>query len=468
MRILESSAATLVGLLLHYAVFYAFGAPLLTDAVAEWIMARTPPKYALIILDGLGAWAKPWAMTGGLATLGFGVWLAAIMRRWWLQLATGAAAAVAMAWLFEYRSAAGAASFWIPALALLAAVTHRVDFSPKRRWALGAVMGAGTVAVAVESFLRDRVLASKAIESVDLYPFAPPAERMQFGVGLVRKAVTSVGEFYGMSKNTVDPMIDPGTWRLKITVDGKLIRAWTYQELLALPRVSGYVTLRCISNTLTSNLMGTAHWSGVRLAQLADRASLPAGIVEAAVIGVDGHGDSLDLDYAFSPEMMLALGMNGKTLNRTHGFPLRLLVPRYYGFKNVKWIGEIAFVSKPYFGTWPKMGYTKQPLIHTASHIDRIQREGDGFRLGGVSFAGVRGVREVQVRADQGAWVQAQLEPPLSPHTLTRWVAHIPSAPGAQKLQARALDGTGKWQEDQESPIFPDGVKGPTFRRVPS
>src|SRR5690349_14281441 len=106
--------------------------------------------------------------------------------------------------------------------------------------------------------------------------------------------------------------------------------------------------------------------------------------------------------------------MNGKTLDRTHGFPLRLIVPRYYGFKNVKWIGEIAFMRQPYVGTWPKLGYTKEPVVHTTSHIDRIVREGALLRVGGVAFAGDRGIRAVQVRAGSGAWIDARLEEPLS------------------------------------------------------
>ena len=119
-----------------------------------------------------------------------------------------------------------------------------------------------------------------------------------------------------------------------------------------------------------------------------------------------GHGDSLTLDHAFSDEVLFAVGMNGETLSRTYGFPLRPLAPRYYGFKNVKWIDEMAFVSKPHFGTWPQMGHRKEPLLHTASFIDRYE------------------------------------------------------------IEARAVDGTGCRQDAQEGPMFPTGVAGPTIRRV--
>ncbi len=135
-------------------------------------------------------------------------------------------------------------------------------------------------------------------------------------------------------------------------------------------------------------------------------------------------GDSVPIDEAFDNEMRLAIGMNGETLNRTHGFPLRLLALRHYGFKNVKWISEIRFVGRPCYGTWPKLGYTKEPLVHTASHIDRVVR--------------VRGA----LRADSGMWTKAVLEPPFSPFTRSRWRGELPAS-GAAIVEARALDGAG-------------------------
>jgi DMSO/TMAO reductase YedYZ molybdopterin-dependent catalytic subunit len=269
-----------------------------------------------------------------------------------------------------------------------------------------------------------------------------------------------------MSKNTVDPAPDPSTWRLKITADGSTLREVSYADLLSLQRTSFYSTMRCVSNTLKSDLMGTAQWTGVRLAQLIDPRSARISIAEVAVVGIDGHGDSLPPAFAFSDSTLLALGMNGKSLDRTHGFPLRLITPRYYGFKNVKWISEIALVSRPYFGTWPKMGYTKEPRVHTGSYIDRVVRDGAQLRLGGIAFAGDRGIARVQVRAGQGPWFDATLEEPLSPLTWRRWMAAIPAGAEAQQVEARAMDGDGAWQAGAESPLFPSGVQGPTIRRL--
>jgi DMSO/TMAO reductase YedYZ molybdopterin-dependent catalytic subunit len=483
----RSSVATLAGLLIHYGFYYAFGTPLWTEVIAEWIMAHTPSKYAVALLTGAGAWAKPLAMTGGLATLGFFSLILDLLSRLRSSLVAklvltslGALVIASLAAsFFEYRSLLGQLSFWIPVVSLLSLMpsgsteagfstrtrSHVPSVSRRQAIAQTLAMTGGTVAVALESYARNEALASKAVATAPLPPAAPVIDRAGFAPGLVRKAVNTVEEFYGMSKNAVDPVLDPKTWRLKITQDGKLLRELTYQQLLSLPRTERFQTLRCISNTLKSDLMNTAHWSGISFGQIIDRAQLAPNITEMAVIGVDGHGDSFRLDYAFSDEPMLALAMNGRSLNRTHGFPLRLLVPRYYGFKNIKWIGEIAFVSKPYFGTWPKMGYTKEPEIHTMSFIDRYRREGDSLRAGGVAFAGIRGIRAVQVRADSGPWVDAVLEEPLSGFTWTRWHATLP-VQSAELIESRAQDGSGRWQATEETPLFPNGVQGPTRRPV--
>lgn len=489
----RSSLATLTGLAFHYAGAYLFGFPLWTDTIAEWIMARTPSRWAVALLEIFGPWAKPFAVTGGLAALGFAVLLVAMLGRRWIW--PGAVvASLALAAVFGYWSSSGQLLFWLPAMAVLLAPlpdgrgsegapvlssltnTRKRIRSRDRQGVVAAfsrrealAMAGGTVAVAAESYLRNRSLARRAVQPTLLPPLPPSFDRDTFGDGLVRKRITPVSEFYGMSKNTVDPAIDPATWRLKITHDGTSVREFTYAELLSLPRSARFVTLRCISNTLKSDLMGTAHWNGILLSQLLDRRQLSSSILEMAVIGADGHDDSFSLDYAFSSETMFALGMNAETLTRTHGFPVRLLTPRYYGLKNVKWISELAFVSKPYIGTWPKLGYTKEPVIHTASHFDRVERRDGQIRCGGVSFAGSRGIRAVQVRADQGPWIDATLEPALSEYTLTRWVAQIPVGDLAGGIvEARAQDGLGAWQSGAETPLFPNGVDGPTIRRISS
>ena len=462
----RSSLAALAGIAIHFLASYARGYPLLTDVIAEWIMARTPSAWAVPLMESMGSWAKPFAATGGLATLGFLLWLPLMLKPRRVQALAAVATFSALCWTLDYISLPGAISFLAPAVLVLLSPTRDISVSGRREFLTSAAMLSGTVLVAVEARVRADRFAAQAIEPVPLFRWSVPTERINWGKGVVRKPVTSTREFYVMSKNTVDPLVDPKLWRLKIFDNDKLLREFSYAELLTLPRQERFVTMRCISNTLKSDLMGTAAWSGIAIRQLVRRTELSDANIEMAVIGLDGHGDSYTLDYAFTTEPMLALGMNGDTLSRNHGFPIRLLTPRYFGFKSIKWLSEIRFTRTPYIGTWPKQGYTKEPLIHTASFIDRILREDDRAKIGGVSFAGVRGIQRVEIRPNNGPWTPVEMEAPISPFALTRWKGEIVIPNGAEWIEARALDGAGKWQSDIEHPLFPDGVSGPTRKKL--
>lgn len=474
-KIEQSSLAALAGLLPHFLLSYTLGYTVLSDVLAELIMGRTPSAWAVPVLSVLGDWAKPFAATGGLAILGFVLFLAALPSSAVASSALVLALGAGLAWSIDYASWPGWLSFFLPALAILLLQARKsltaslTKLEERRSFLSSALMSSGTVFVALEAYARNQALAARAVSPVPLFTLLPPsADRLAWGKGLVRKPLTPIKEFYVMSKNTVDPAPDPKTWRLRVLIDGRPLREFTYSQLLSLPRQERYSTMRCVSNTLKSDLMGTAYWSGIQLGQLLRREEIPAGISEMAVIGLDGHGDSFTLDYAFSSEPLFALGMTGNTLDRNHGFPIRLLCPRYYGFKSIKWIDQIHFQTQPYFGTWPKLGYTKQPLVHTGSFIDRIERQPGGLRVGGVAFSGVRGIERVQVRVAEGSWVDAQVESPLSPFCLSRWQAELPISPSDKVLYARALDGEGKWQSEVEKPLFPDGVSGPTSKRIPA
>jgi DMSO/TMAO reductase YedYZ molybdopterin-dependent catalytic subunit len=467
-RLRTSSLATLFALIPHYTLALLFQQPLLIDVIAEWIMARTPNYYALAIMNSLGSWAKPAAATGGLAALGFALLLGRWLG-WWLLPVLAA--------LYSFVFDVWAWSFWIPATAALWWLQRKPApaFDSSRRTALAqiaspVIMAAGTAAVAIESRVREQRLSGSAITPVDLPPAPTVLRREDFAPGLVRPIITPTAEFYGMSKNTVDPAIDPRQWRLRVFMgdDRTPAREYSYSQLLSMQRQERYITLRCVSNTLKSNLMGCAHWGGVPLRSLVDPSLIGTSsrFKEVAILGTDGHGDSLSLDYAFSDGAMFALGMNGRTLDRTHGFPIRLLAPRYYGFKSVKWISEIRFVTEPYFGTWPRMGYTKEPLVHIACYIDKVRRAGDFVEAGGISCAGDRGIQQVRVRIDTQEWVNAVIESPLSDLTWVRWKARVPYLGSGAVIEAQAQDGAGHWQETEEGPLAPDGVKGPTIRRL--
>ncbi len=140
------------------------------------------------------------------------------------------------------------------------------------------------------------------------------------------------------------PRFDPATWRLR--VHGLVERPLTlsYDELRALPRTERVRDFHCVTGWTVSNV----HWAGVRLRDLLARVS-PAGQAGGVelVSAERPYVDSLTMQQAHLPDVLLAYEMDGKPLSRAHGAPLRLVVPEMYGYKSVKWVESIEVVAQP-------------------------------------------------------------------------------------------------------------------------
>jgi DMSO/TMAO reductase YedYZ molybdopterin-dependent catalytic subunit len=110
--------------------------------------------------------------------------------------------------------------------------------------------------------------------------------------------------------------------------------------------VEQYVTLQCISNYVGGDLVSTAKWTGVPLADVLARAGGVADrAVRVALHAVGGYTDSLPVAKAMEPTTLVAYGMNGTSLPRAHGYPARIIAPGIYGMKNVKWLRRIEVVD---------------------------------------------------------------------------------------------------------------------------
>lgn len=297
-----------------------------------------------------------------------------------------------------------------------------------------------------------------------LFAFAPPAARTPgFPVGGEEPEVTPAAAFYVMSKNDLDPQIAPQEWTLRL--DGAVARPLTlsYDGLLALPRTDEYVTLRCVSNPVAGHLMSTAYFSGVPLAHLLALAAPRPDAGAVMLHAPDAYDESLPLAVALDPRTLVAYGMNGETLSRTHGGPVRAVVPGYYGFKHVKWLTGITLLPRPDTGYWERNGWTAA-RAHSVARIDVTRQVVDGsgaLLVAGVAYTGTRGVSAVQLRVDGGAWQAAALNvPPLSAMTWVQWRAALTLAPGAHSITARAIDGAGQPQDPRAAWIFPGGAQG--------
>jgi DMSO/TMAO reductase YedYZ molybdopterin-dependent catalytic subunit len=157
------------------------------------------------------------------------------------------------------------------------------------------------------------------------------------------------------------PTFDRTYWRLD--VDGLVERPLrlTYDELRALPRTVEVRDFHCVTGWSVENV----RWTGVRLSDLFERVrpQFPARGVRF-VSDESPYEDSLTIEQASLPDVLLAYEMDGKPLAREHGAPVRLVMPRMYGYKSVKWVSRIELVREAQPGYWELRGYDADAWIH--------------------------------------------------------------------------------------------------------
>jgi DMSO/TMAO reductase YedYZ molybdopterin-dependent catalytic subunit len=339
--------------------------------------------------------------------------------------------------------------------------TSRRLFLRNAAAALVATVGAGAIwrTISTGDSTQD-VAVPVASNPLRTEPNAPP-----FNLAGISPEVTATEGFYKVSKNFIDPAVAVGGWRLK--VDGVVDRPMelTYEQLTALPASEGYYTLMCISNEIGGDLWGNGVWRGVKLKYLLEQAGVHSDAVKAVFTGADDYKDSVMLDRALHPDALLAWEMNGEALKKEHGFPARLLIPGIYGMKNVKWLTGITLVSSDFRGFWQSQGWDDAAPYQTESRIDvpsgHVSVPAGPLSVGGVAYAGDRGIQSVEITTDQGkTWQAAQLKPGLSPYTWQLWRADIQVDKSVKQIHVRATDGLGHPQTREENPPFPAGATG--------
>lgn len=150
------------------------------------------------------------------------------------------------------------------------------------------------------------------------------------------------------------------SWRL--TVDGMVDRPWTYDfgELLCLPRHQQITDFHCVEGWSVHDIP----WKGLHLSEIVAKVRPQARATHLTFHSQGGiYTDSLPLPIALEPKTMLAYGVGGATLPLTHGFPLRLIIPRLLAYKNSKYVDRIEFTDHPINGFWVSKGYPYDGLV---------------------------------------------------------------------------------------------------------
>ncbi|MFD3656991.1 sulfite oxidase [Streptomyces sp. NPDC058620] len=309
----------------------------------------------------------------------------------------------------------------------------------------------------------------------------------------LRYEVTPPGLHYVLVHYDI-PAARAEDWRL--SVDGGVRTPLTLDPaaLRSFPAVTHRVTMECAGNGRAGlsprpvsqpwlvEAVGTAEWTGVPLRLLLADAGVEADAVEAVFGGAD-HGvergveqdyrRSLPLDVAEGrdPEVLVAYAMNGAPLPPQHGFPVRLVVPGWYGMASVKWLRRITLTATPFTGFQQAVAYRYrqeaeepgEPVTRIAPRAlmippgfpdfmsrTRVVRPG-AVLLEGRAWSGRAPVVRVEVSTDGcRAWSDAVLRTPeeSDAHTWAwrGWQAHWTATPGSHVLGVRATDASGSTQ----------------------
>jgi DMSO/TMAO reductase YedYZ molybdopterin-dependent catalytic subunit len=296
---------------------------------------------------------------------------------------------------------------------------------------------------------------------------APLPAGVDLGIDGLSPFTTPNLAFYRIDTALVVPQIQAEDWSLRIhgMVDREL--RLTYDELLARPMIETDVTMTCVSNEVGGGLVGNARWQGVRLADLLDEVGVQDGATQIVGRSADGWTNGFPTANATDGrDAIVAVAMNGEPLPIEHGFPARIVVPGLYGYVSAtKWVTELELTGFDDFdGYWVRRGWAKEAPIRTQSRIDTpkgLARIAPGrTAVAGVAWAQLRGVDKVEVRVDDGPWVEARLAEVPSDATWRQWVHEWDATPGRHTITTRATDGTGETQPEERMAPIPSGATG--------
>lgn len=321
----------------------------------------------------------------------------------------------------------------------------------------------------------------------------------------LRYEITPVGLHYLLIHFDI-PAVDVGAWRLE--VGGRVERplSLSLAELTSRPARTLAVTLECagngrsllaprpLSQPWVNEAVGTAEWTGTPLRPLLEEAG--AHGAEVVFTGLDRgvQGDvehdyarSLPLEEALGDDVLLAWAVNGRELPPQHGYPLRLVVPGWYGMTHVKWLRSITVVDGRFTGWQQDVAYRLrqsedeqgEPVTRMLPRslvvppgipefLSRTRRLGPGpCRLEGRAWSGHGEITRVEVSTDGGrTWDDAVLGTAPSPYAWRGWSYEWDARPGTHVVCPRATDATGQVQP-LEPPWNFDGFCNNAVQRVP-
>jgi DMSO/TMAO reductase YedYZ molybdopterin-dependent catalytic subunit len=309
----------------------------------------------------------------------------------------------------------------------------------------------------------------------------------------LRYPITPIGLHYLLTHFDI-PDVDPAEWALAIGGRVKRPLRLDLEEIKSRPSKTLAVTLECagngrarlaprpLSQPWLTEAVGTAEWTGIPLRSLLDEAEALDATGDVVFTGMDRgiQGDieqnyerSLPLAECRRDEILLAYAINGQPLPPQHGFPLRLIVPGWYGMAHVKWLRGITVVANGFGGYQQASAYHYRLADHDSGvpvtrilpralmmppgipdFMSRVRFLAPSRQLlTGRAWSGCAPVTKVEVSTDGGrSWAAARLGEPVSPFAWRPWTYEWDATrPGDYELSVRATDGAGNSQPTEQN-----------------
>jgi DMSO/TMAO reductase YedYZ molybdopterin-dependent catalytic subunit len=323
------------------------------------------------------------------------------------------------------------------------------------------------------------------------FNFSPPDGARRFlDLRTIDGLITPTDRFFFIQHYN-KPELDAAAYRLKLTglvSKPTELSLGDLQSMRSVDVVNGY---ECSGNSARSvqGLSSNGRFTGVRLRDVLQRAGVNDKAREVVFFGADkGNEDvvfrqqtlkmqqqfarSITLENAMKPEPLLAWALNGQPLRRDHGFPIRVIMPGWYGVANVKWLSEIRLQENRFLGNYQARWYrtvravggsgeltdpetqfieTEVTKLNLKSVIARVRRTGGAHLVLGYVLNDGTPLRSVEVKVDNGPWQRATLDPANTQFSWKlftfRWEG---ATPGEHTLVSRATDANGVVQPTVE------------------
>ncbi|MDQ3441668.1 MAG: molybdopterin-dependent oxidoreductase [Planctomycetota bacterium] len=276
------------------------------------------------------------------------------------------------------------------------------------------------------------------------------------------------------------PTIDAATWKLDIRGRVANPRSYTLDELKKRARAQRECAFECGGNrgaAIMNRMIGNARWTGTPLRPIIEEAKPLGDALEVVMWGADegeeeirkekfrqNFARSMTLADLAKSDAILAWEMNGEPLTPNHGFPVRVVVPGWYGVQNVKWLNRLELLPDRFMGRFQARDYvtimgrqngdktewveTSVTKTRTKSMIAKVTKRPTGaLSVFGVAITDGTPLKTVEVQVDEGPWVAAKVDAPPNPFAWTWFRAEVPApAAGAHTVASRATDAMGRTQ----------------------